>query len=69
MPCLVGSLLGGGLVHSLGGLIVMRGQLGDRGTWEAQAGLSEFKASLVHKMSSRIARATQRNPVYKKGVG
>jgi hypothetical protein len=32
--------------------------LGGRGRW-----ISEFKASLVYKVSSRIARATQRNPV------
>jgi hypothetical protein len=28
--------------------------------------ISEFKASLVYRVSSRIARATQRNPVLKK---
>jgi hypothetical protein len=28
--------------------------------------ISEFEASLVYKMSSRTARATQRNPVWKK---
>jgi hypothetical protein len=28
--------------------------------------ISEFKASLVYKVSSRTARATQRNPVSKK---
>jgi hypothetical protein len=28
--------------------------------------ISEFKASLVYRMSSRTARATQRNPVSKK---
>jgi hypothetical protein len=28
--------------------------------------ISEFKASLIYKVSSRIARATQRNPVSKK---
>jgi hypothetical protein len=28
--------------------------------------ISEFKASLVYKMSSRIARDIQRNPVSKK---
>jgi hypothetical protein len=28
--------------------------------------ISEFEASLVYKMSSRTARATQRNPVLKK---
>jgi hypothetical protein len=36
-------------------------------TWEAEAGrfLSEFKASLVYRVSSRTARAIQRNPVSK----
>ena len=29
-------------------------------------GISEFKASLDYRVSSRIARATQRNPVSKK---
>jgi hypothetical protein len=29
-------------------------------------GISEFKASLVYKVSSRMARPTQRNPVSKK---
>jgi hypothetical protein len=33
-------------------------------TWEAEAG-SEFEASLVYRVSSRTARATQRNPVSK----
>jgi hypothetical protein len=28
--------------------------------------ISEFKASLVYRVSSRTARATQRNPVLKK---
>jgi hypothetical protein len=28
--------------------------------------ISEFEVSLVYKMSSRTARATQRNPVLKK---
>jgi hypothetical protein len=28
--------------------------------------ISQFKASLVYRVSSRIARATQRNPVLKK---
>jgi hypothetical protein len=28
--------------------------------------ISEFKASLVYRVSSRTARATQRNPVWKK---
>jgi hypothetical protein len=36
-------------------------------TWEAEAvRFQEFKASLVYKVSSRTARATQRNPVSKK---
>jgi hypothetical protein len=35
--------------------------LGGRGRW-----ISEFKASLVYRLSSRAARATQRNPVSKK---
>jgi hypothetical protein len=36
-------------------------------TWEAEAGGSlEFEASLVYKVSSRTARAIQRNPVSKK---
>jgi hypothetical protein len=33
---------------------------GGRGRW-----ISEFEASLVYRVSSRIARATQRNPVSK----
>ena len=32
---------------------------------QRQADLCEFKASLVYRMSSRTARATQRNPVLK----
>jgi hypothetical protein len=32
-------------------------------TWEAEAG---FEASLVYRVTSRTARATQRNPVSKK---
>ena len=32
---------------------------------QRQVGLCEFKASLVYKMSSRMARATQRNPISK----
>jgi hypothetical protein len=32
--------------------------LGGRGRW-----ISEFKASLVYRMSFKIARATQKNPV------
>jgi hypothetical protein len=35
--------------------------LGGRGSW-----ISEFKASLVYRVSSRTARATQRNPVSRK---
>jgi hypothetical protein len=34
--------------------------LGGRGGW-----ISEFEASLVYRVSSRTARATQRNPVSK----
>jgi hypothetical protein len=34
--------------------------LGGRGRW-----ISEFKANLVYRVSSRTARATQRNPVSK----
>jgi hypothetical protein len=33
---------------------------GGRGRW-----ISEFKVSLVYRVSSRTARATQRNPVLK----
>jgi hypothetical protein len=35
--------------------------LGGRGRW-----ISEFKASLVYRLSSRTARATQKNPLLKK---
>jgi hypothetical protein len=36
-------------------------------TQEAEAGrVSEFEASLVYRVSSKTARATQRNPVLKK---
>jgi hypothetical protein len=36
-------------------------------TWETEARrISEFEASLVYGVSSRTARATQRNPVLKK---
>jgi hypothetical protein len=35
--------------------------LGGRGRW-----ISEFEASLIYRVSSRTARATQRNPVSKK---
>jgi hypothetical protein len=34
-------------------------------TWEIEAGISKFKASLVYRVSSRIAKATQRSPVSK----
>jgi hypothetical protein len=34
-------------------------------TWEAEAGGFEFEVSLVYRVSSRTARATQRNPVSK----
>ena len=38
----------------------------DPSTREAEAGgFSEFEASLVYKVSSRIARTMQRNPVSK----
>ena len=33
---------------------------------EAEAGRHQFKASLVYRMSSKTARATQKNPVFKK---
>jgi hypothetical protein len=33
---------------------------------EAEEGGSQFEASLVYRVSSRTARATQRNPVSKK---
>jgi hypothetical protein len=36
------------------------GHSGGRGRW-----ISEFKANLVYKLSSRTARAIQRNPVSK----
>jgi hypothetical protein len=35
-------------------------------TWEADRQISEFEASLIYRVSSRTARATQRNPVSKK---
>jgi hypothetical protein len=36
-------------------------------TWEGRGRrISEFEASLVYKVSSRTARAIQRNPVSKK---
>jgi hypothetical protein len=34
--------------------------LGGRGRW-----ISEFEASLIYRVSSRTAKATQRNPVWK----
>ena len=34
-------------------------------TWEAEADQFEFEASLVYRVSSRKARAIQRNPVLK----
>ena len=34
-------------------------------TWKAEAGGSEFEASLVNKVSSRTARAIQINPILK----
>jgi hypothetical protein len=37
--------------------------LGGRGRW-----ISEFEARLVYRVSSRTARATQRNPVWKKPI-
>jgi hypothetical protein len=43
-----------------GGASLWSQHLGGRGRQ-----ISEFEASLVYKMSSRIARATQRNPVSK----
>ena len=36
---------------------------------QRQADLYEFKASLVYRVSSRIPRATQRNPVLGEGEG
>jgi hypothetical protein len=44
-----------------GGARLQSQHLGGRGR-----GISEFEASLVYKVSSRTARATQRNPVSKK---
>jgi hypothetical protein len=35
---------------------------------QSQAEIAEFKDSLVYKVSSRTARATQRNPVSKKKI-
>jgi hypothetical protein len=39
-----------------GGTRLLSQHLGDRSRW-----MSEFEASLVYRMSSRTARATQRN--------
>jgi hypothetical protein len=44
-----------------GGTRLRSQHLGVRGRW-----ISEFKASLLYRVSSRTARATQRNPVSKK---
>jgi hypothetical protein len=44
-----------------GGARLSSQHLGGRGRW-----ISEFKASLVYKVSSRTARAIQRNPVLEK---
>jgi hypothetical protein len=44
-----------------GGACLKSQHLGGRGRQ-----ISEFEASLVYRVSSRIARATQRNPVLKK---
>jgi hypothetical protein len=35
-------------------------------TFNPSRWISEFEASLVYKVSSRTARATQRNPVFEK---
>jgi hypothetical protein len=43
-----------------GGTRLLSQHLGDRGRW-----MSEFEASLVYRVRSRTARATQRNPVSK----
>jgi hypothetical protein len=43
-----------------GGARLYSQHLGSRGRW-----ISEFEASLVYKVSSRTARAIQRNPVSK----
>jgi hypothetical protein len=45
---------------------VVVGQAFNPSTWEAESRwISEFEASLVYRVSSRTARATQRNPVSK----
>jgi hypothetical protein len=43
------------------GTCLLSQHLGGRGRW-----ISEFEVSLVYRVSSRTARATQRNPVSKK---
>jgi hypothetical protein len=43
-----------------GGARLQSQHSGGRGRW-----ISEFKASLVYRVSSRTARATQRNPISK----
>jgi hypothetical protein len=43
-----------------GGACLESQHLGGRGRW-----ISEFEASLVYRVSSRTARAIQRNPVSK----
>jgi hypothetical protein len=44
-----------------GGTRLQSQHLGGRGRW-----ISEFEVSLVYRVSSRTARATQRNPVSEK---
>jgi hypothetical protein len=48
------------IVPSSGGACLKSLHLGGRGRW-----ISEFEASLVYRVSSRTAGATQRNPVSK----
>jgi hypothetical protein len=44
----------------LGGVVA---RASSSSTWEAEtSGSYEFKVSLIYKVSSRTARATQRNP-------
>ena len=47
----------------------MVAQAFNQSTQEAEAGGPEFEASLVYRVSSRIARTTQRNPVLEKNLG
>jgi hypothetical protein len=49
-----------GIRAGLGGARLQSQHLGGRGRW-----ISEFEDSLVYRVSSRTARATQRNPVSK----